>query len=201
MSPSFNDYVLKRITAPADLLTLVEAKQHLRVDHSDEDTLITALISSVSDALDGPDGKCGHALVPQNWRMLTTGTTSDGLVWLPICPAASLVQIQYYDKANVLQTANINNYDLIAGDEWAYIVPKSNVWPAFYGRYDALQVTWTAGYGAISAVPMSIIAAAKLMLGHLYSNREAVVTSMTVNELPMAVEALLGLTRRGFIDA
>ena len=37
----------------------------------------------------------------------------------------------------------------------------------------------------------SILAAMRLMLGHLYANREAVVTGVTTTELPLGVDALV----------
>jgi len=51
-------------------------------------------------------------------------------------------------------------------------------------------VTFVSGYGAAAAVPKAIKQALLLLIGHLYENREAVTTA-NLNELPMAVNALL----------
>lgn len=53
----------------------------------------------------------------------------------------------------------------------------------------AVQVNYVAGYGAASAVPETIKQAMLLLIGHWYTNREAVGPSMSA--APMAVDSLL----------
>lgn len=51
---------------PAEpVITLDEAKRHLRVDGDDEKELIEGLIAAAVGYLDGPDGVLGRALAPQ----------------------------------------------------------------------------------------------------------------------------------------
>src|SRR5690606_10673336 len=58
-----------RVTPPAiQPVTLAEAKLHLRVDHDDEDALISNLIQAATGHLDGWTGILGHCLVEQVWR-------------------------------------------------------------------------------------------------------------------------------------
>jgi hypothetical protein len=48
---------LKLVTAPAnDPLTLAQAKAHLKVEHSDDDALIAAMLSASVQHVDGPRG-------------------------------------------------------------------------------------------------------------------------------------------------
>src|SRR5690606_35307910 len=59
------------ITAPtAAVVTMGEAKRHLRVDHDDDDALIGGMIAGVVEHLD-PAGKgwLGRALQPQTWEL------------------------------------------------------------------------------------------------------------------------------------
>ena len=57
--------------------------------------------------------------------------------------------------------------------------------------FDAVTVTYKAGYGdAASAVPPRTKHAIKLLLGHLWRNREAV-SAVRLTEVPMAIDALL----------
>ena len=59
-----------RVTPPVEpVLTLDEAKEHLRVVHSDEDLLIQSLIDAAVSWLDGWDGVLGRCIMPQTWRI------------------------------------------------------------------------------------------------------------------------------------
>jgi hypothetical protein len=51
------------------VLTLADAKPHLRVDHNDDDSLITALIAAATARLDGRDGILGRWLRQQTWEL------------------------------------------------------------------------------------------------------------------------------------
>lgn len=57
------------ITAPsAQVVTLAEAKAHLRVDHADEDDVIEGFIAAAVAYLDGWQGVLGRGIMPQTWR-------------------------------------------------------------------------------------------------------------------------------------
>src|SRR3546814_12789332 len=64
-------------------------------------------------------------------------------------------------------------------------------WPVAAGP---VTVTFSAGFAA-GQCPGALVSAVKLMLGHLFANREAVVTSGTVSELPLGVQTLCALYR------
>ena len=59
---------LIRIAAPAsEPLALADAKAHCRVDHTDDDALITALIVA---AREQAEHETGRALVTQTWELV-----------------------------------------------------------------------------------------------------------------------------------
>lgn len=58
------------ITPPAaPLVSLDEAKKHLRVDFSDDDALITAMIETARAWIDAPEGKLNRALITQTLEL------------------------------------------------------------------------------------------------------------------------------------
>ena len=57
---------ISRLIAPAEEpLTLAETKQHLRVDHNEDDALISTLIASACQAA---ESRTGRVLIAQKWR-------------------------------------------------------------------------------------------------------------------------------------
>jgi len=181
-----------RTVAPAaDLVSLAEAKAQCRVEDSDSDVLITALIKAATDHLDGFSGVLGRALITQTWAV-DFGGFSD-LMRLPVGNLLAVSSITYYDSANVQQTLASSVWTTFTDARGPYVMLKpGESWPAAYDRPDAVRVTWTAGYGATSAsVPAAIKQAALLLVGHWYDNRAAVNVGSSVAEVPFAVDALI----------
>jgi len=183
-----------RTVAPTETpVTLAEVKAHLRVDHSDEDELISGLIDAATAHIDGYSGILGRALVTQSWKIEVDDWDD---LDLPLSPVASITSVKYYDGSNAQQTLAATVYQLVnrAGGSCAEL-KYGQTWPVTYTRADAIEVIFVAGYGAASAVPQAIKLAMLLLIGHWYANREAVSTDAG-SPLPLAVESLLAPYRR-----
>ena len=193
------DFTLTRTTAPASaLISTADAKAHCRVDHDDDDTFIDGLVSAAQRVLDGPQGMVGKALVTQSWTLTRERLMGRDRLQIPVMPFGSVTTLRYYDADNVEQTANVaNDYTVFGNEDYGYIEPVT-AWPAMYDRPDALELVFVAGYGGLSAVPANIIHAAKMMVGHWYENREAVV-DYSVNNVPIAVHDLVNIDRIGWV--
>ena len=169
---------------PAELpVSLAEAKAHLRVDYTDEDTLISAMIGAATAHLDGWSGILGRALVTQTWLAVFEDFPTGRLLRLPIGNVQSAT-VSYRDDSNSSQTLNASHYYPITDSFGpALVLDGGKTWPSTYDyRPDAVSVTMVCGYGAASAVPEAIKAAIKLIVGDLYMNRETKITkNMTEN--------------------
>lgn len=177
-------YTLARIS-PIDgeaILPLVDAKAHLRVTHDDEDTLI----GSLRDAAVGHiERVSGVALAPTQFRWTLRSFPSR--VELPMSPATAIDSVAYLDADGIEQP--YADARLVGG----YAYPAvSGSWPT---AYDYAAVTFTAGLATPADAP-ELTAAAKLMLGHLYRNREAVIVGTISSDLPLGVAALIDTYRR-----
>jgi len=181
-----------RTVAPASTpVSLVEAKAHLRVDHSDDDTLITGLIAAATDHLDGYTGILGRAIITQTWRQDFYRFSPQ--MRLPLHPVASVSSVTYYDGDNVQQTLSENIYELLADGAGPYIARKADqTWPGTKNREAAVAATFIAGE---ATAPAAIKTAILLMVAHLYENREAVAEG-GFEALPLAVDALTAPYRR-----
>jgi uncharacterized phiE125 gp8 family phage protein len=165
------------VTGPAsEPVSLTEAKLHLRVDGSDEDTLISALIVAAREAA---EAYTRRALVTQTWRY-----TCDQLataVTLPHQPLQSVTSIAI-------------DGETLASTAYEVDTASGRVKPlASYAADDigGIAITYVAGYGAASDVPQTIRQAMLLMIGHWYEHREAVITGSISSELPLTAKALL----------
>jgi uncharacterized phiE125 gp8 family phage protein len=187
---------LKLKTAPSTTpITLAEAKAHLRVDHTDEDTLIQTLLDAAVSHFDGYTGILGRCMISQVWELYYDAFPS-GDMQVPLGNIISIDTVEYVDPTTEIYTTwSDTNYEVDEKSVEGWIVPIDS-WPTAMETTNAVRVTFTAGFGATAAsVPGAIRAALLLMIGHLYKNREAVADA-AMAELPMGVRALVDPFRR-----
>ena len=160
---------LKLITAPDELaVDLNDAKLHLRVDQSAEDSLISALIHSATSMA---EQKTGRAIMPQTWE-LTLDSFPDAFE-LTCIPVASVSSVKYINTAGEQTTLDSALYTLDATDDFspARIIPAyGTTWPATREQANAVTVRYVAGY---AEVPEAIKTWIKVMTAAMYENRSA----------------------------
>ncbi|OLS51863.1 head-tail connector protein [Rhodovulum sulfidophilum] len=62
------------VTPPsAPVVSLEDAKMHLRIDHADQDAMIEGLVLAATAHLDGWRGVLGRAIMPQVWQETHVG--------------------------------------------------------------------------------------------------------------------------------
>lgn len=175
------------ITPPAtEPVSSSEAKLHCRVDGSTEDTLITALITAARQFV---ENDTGLALITQTWSVYLDAWPNTLL--LPHSPASAVTSITYTDEDGVTATLDAAAYTVRTGFTPVRVVFDADALPTVtLADFGAITVTYTAGYGAASAVPQPIRQAMLLLIGHWYRNREAVAAG-NMGPLSLAVDALL----------
>lgn len=177
----------KVVSAGVEQLSLVEAKLHLRVDVTDDDTLITALITA---AREFAEHYTGLALSVQTLEMSLNGFPSDNdsCIELDMPPVASITSVKYTDVAGVEQTISSAAYVLsLYGDSRRLSPANGYYWPSTQDVSDSVRIRYIAGYAAI---PKAVKAALLLLVGHLYANRENSST-FKVEEIPLGARSLL----------
>lgn len=194
-------YSLAVVTAPScEPVSLAEAKQHLRIDAdiTDQDTLVSALIAAAREWV---ENYCRRSLVQRTLALRMD--CFPGQILLPRGPVISIDSITY-QSGGASATLAASDYQADLYSTPARVVPPfGGVFPLTdEGTLNAVTITYTAGYAPLGsptdeaayqlAIPKSVKAAIKLLIGHWFENREAVVlANMQVLQLPMAVRALL----------
>ena len=170
------------------LITTADAKAFLKVDISDDDTLIDNLVSAATESAQEYTNRFFI-----DTTLLQYGTKFSDLTELLKSPVDSITHIKYYDSDNAQQTLSSSVYSLIPAIEPSLISLKvSKSYPAVADRTDAVECKYVVGYGTASTdVPNAIIEAVYLTIGHWYQNRTAVVVGSQVNALPMGAKYLL----------
>jgi uncharacterized phiE125 gp8 family phage protein len=169
--------------APA-VVTLAEAKAHLRVGHEDDDTYIGALLET---ATAWAATTTGLSLGEREWTFTVDAFPDDKLV-LPVVPLVSVDSVTYIDVDGVKRTYSASRAFGIGGDAPGYVLPAVDMqWPETSKEPESVTVAFTAGNDAI---PKTIKHAILLLVGHWYENRESS-SPHNLSEVPFGVSALL----------
>lgn len=176
-------------TAPSvEPISLTEAKNHLRVDISSDNTLINSLIKAVRQFTESYLNKC---LISQSWYQYHDFNFPNYIELLKN-PVQSITEITYTDGAGATQILDTSVYSFDKNRKPATIFRAySKVWPTTRLDNNVVRIEFVAGFGdAGSSVPEPIRQAMLLLIGHLYENREDV-SPLNMIKVPMGYEALL----------
>ena len=166
--------------AGTEPVTLTEAKSHLRVTASDDDTLITSLITAARQAC---EDYCSRAFITQTWKATFNGLENGSRLTLPRPLLISVSSVKYKNSSGDLTLVSSSDYEVDADSEPGVI--RFDDIPAFDTKYqNPLQVIYTAGYGAAADVPEDIKLAIKFAVAIWYEARMG-------TELPKGVRAIL----------
>jgi uncharacterized phiE125 gp8 family phage protein len=157
---------------------------------STEDDLITDMITEAREYCENYQNR---AYINQTWDFYLDEFPDDGIIKIPRPPLSSVTSITYYDSANALQTLSASYYVTDTTSEPGRVcLAYGYTWPTTYDRPGAVIVRFVAGYGAAaSAVPRRVKNAMRLLIGHRYQNREAVLVGSISKSIELAVESLL----------
>ena len=175
----------KVTTAPVnEPWTLAEVKSYLKIDDSNEDSMLNTLIK-------------GARMVAESYlnQGLITQTITEKLdrlgdptIYLSVSPVLAVSSFQYANSENTTATFAATEYVVDTFSKPARLnLGYGKTWPTLYGNINDVTITYTVGYGTeSSAVPFQIRQAILLMVADTYENRQDY-----VKRLPTASQYLL----------
>ena len=182
---------LVEVTAPTvEPVLLEEAKNHLRVDIQEDDPLIDAYIQAARQWCEAFTRK---AFITQTWDVYFDAWPDGRAIWFPKPPLQSVTSVKYTDEDGIKSTLSSSDYIVSTGTPGLATLKASADWPSdTLQAADGVVVRFVAGFGdAAENVPEQVRQSIRLLLGHMYENRETVVVGTISTSLPFAVEALL----------
>lgn len=186
LSPRFNRRNAVLVTAPAvEPVLLADVKAFLKVDASDEDSLISTLIATARRMA---EEYTRRSFLTQTWALTQdsfsnyTESLAEGYmvaptpqligtfnaIHLPRGPIQSVTSIKVFNSAGVQSTVDpvVYSLDAVNGD---VLLNNGQSWPTDLRDYSAVLVTYVAGYTA--AVPVDLQQAVLMQAAALYEGR------------------------------
>ena len=186
------------VTQPAtEVITRAEAKKQLRLNPADshEDDLIDSLITTARQTC---ESLCRRSFINTTWRYTFDNfpggcSRNEDQIFLPVAPLVSITSIKYYDTASVETTLDSTAYFVDTNGEPGRVAPVyGTIWPVIISIPNAVQIDFVAGYGALASdVPEGLKSAIKLLLTHLYKNREPIIIGTIASKLGLSFQYML----------
>lgn len=156
-------------------LTLTEAKTWLKIesDITEDDSLITALISSARSEIEQTTGIAFFTQtiedVIDEWPEKTSDN-SHRTFYLLRFPVQSVSSVTYVDSDGVEQTLNTSLYHVDLHSN-ACGISLTGTLPAIKDQPNAIKVTYVAGWSAVGSIPKDLTTAMQLMMTYQYEKR------------------------------
>jgi len=172
-------------------VSLAEAKAFLRVEHDDDDDVISALIAAARLYV---EAQTRRALITQSWRLVLDNWPQSGRIEVRPAPLRTLAAARVYTGLSTTQTVNVAAFVVETAGSALIFAPNFGPWtlPQPARTAAGIELDVTAGYGdaAIDA-PEPLRQAIRLLIAHWYENRGLATTGANYALLPATVPALL----------
>ena len=173
-------------------LLIADAKAHLRIDSTEEDAYIKALIVASRQFA---ETFMKRSIIDQTWTLFLDRFPSDAqCIQLPNPRLSSVASIKFNQEVDGLQVVfDAAKYIVDVNREPGRIaLAFDQIWPDTRNQINAVEVEFVAGYGdSDEDVPEEIRHAIKIMVSHLFEVREPIIVGTIVSNVPDSARALL----------
>ena len=182
------------VTPPTvEPVSLDDAKQHLRVEHDDDDALISDLVTAARIHV---EASTRRALITQTWRHYLDDRPQGGQLVLSPSPVRSVTSVTVHDGDGLTSLVDPTGYvvDIVSVPcrlrfrAGAVLFPRREL--------NGIEIEYVAGYGdTADDVPMPLRQAIRRFVNHWYEHREAIGEGGAPGSSSGALEALVARFR------
>ncbi len=149
-------------------LTLLEAKNYLRVGHDADDALIQSMTAAARVQV---EAHTRRALLTQTWRIVLDRWPASAAIPSPVSPLREVIAARVRDEngdaqemdADIFIANTASSPGMIAFDAGRVIQPARAI--------AGIEIDIEAGYGLASDVPAALVQAIRLLLARAYEYR------------------------------
>jgi uncharacterized phiE125 gp8 family phage protein len=186
---------------PIEPVTLVDVKGLLRIDDSDDDTLIASMITAIRQRAEEWTRRSFLTQTLTLWldefphrSGSTMNKLNERVIHIPRPPMQSVIFIKTYDSDNSTVTFDASDYFVdTASSPGRLALNDNSSWPTSLRKFSAVEVEFIAGYGSnASDVPEGIkqgmLQWIKLLFANkskLYESDESTLGLLEMNQLPI----------------
>jgi len=184
--------VSELVTPPqVEPVSVDELKTHLRIESTEESEYLDELERAAREYV---EGLLGRKLITQVWKVYYSSWPDGNVFEIPYGQLQAVSSVAYVDTDGESHEVSTDVYDVDTASEPGKVALAYNQsWPsASLYPTNPISIQFTCGYGDNRlAVPSILRHAIKLLVGHLYENREATIAGMTIQTVPIGIYDML----------
>lgn len=182
---------LVRYSGPAsEPLDLASAKTHLRIDFTDasNDQYIIGLIKAAREFI---EEETGYIFITSSWYAYLDNFPSGDRIYLPVKPVSAISKVEYYaeDDSTEYTEMSTSDYDAATAYNPACILLDEK--PSVGDKLNAVRISFTAGNASAAACSAMSVHALKILLAHLYENRQEEMVGVNISRIEKGFMFLL----------
>lgn len=171
-------------------VSLTEAKNYLRITDTDDDALISSLVTAIRQKA---ETWTRRLFITQTWTLWLDSRPEGAILSIPLPALQSVTHIKSYDSANTVSIFDPEKYFVdIASAPGRIGMNVGQTWPNALRRINALEIEFVAGFGDESSVPetikQGILQWVKLLFANkskLYESDESTSGLLELNRVPI----------------
>lgn len=166
------------------VVTLAEAKAQARVEISDDNAYIEALVAAATRYVEKATRR---QFVTATWTMVLD--CFHDCITIPLAPVSAIDEIRYLDVDGDTQVLDSSVYRLEPTTK-RLTTAYGESWPSTRSTTGAVQIDFVAGYGEAADVPDLAKLAIKWLVAHWYESRTAA-DEVDLKPIPFGVENVI----------
>lgn len=184
-----------RVAPSIEPISLSETKDFLRVDGTNEDVLISSLITTARIFI---ETTLSHIMITEQWSQFLDCWPENNIIKLALSPLQSIDEVRVYSSSTEHTVLDPSTYsqDLVSWPPRLNLSSTTSI-TSSAKLLNAIEVRFTAGYGSnTSDVPADLRHALMMLVAHWYEKREPVSVASNFVEVPTTVSSLMANYRK-----
>lgn len=179
------------VVPPAQIINTSEAKLHLKVDYSADDSIIDICAQMAQDYV---ESKTNQRIGEQTVNLVID--EFEDQINLDFGPIISVISIKYLDADGEEQTLDPSIYKFLPGFRSIIALRPNCSWPTVYALPRSITIQVKAGWkrNAVQSngeteLPGKLLNVLFLLVTHYYNHRELIYTGLQLSEFPEELTA------------
>lgn len=170
-------------------VSLEEAKTFMRLDGTQDDVLVSTLITAARIHIETTIGK---VLITENWSFFLDKWPKSKTIYFPLDPIQEIEEIRFHNSEDSYTVIDVEDYsiDLVSSNPRLLFNGAKPTAPS--KKLNQLEIRFVAGYGDTPAdVPSDLKQALLMLAAHWFEQRDPIAFGGSFAEIPRTIEALL----------